>query len=67
MRVFLDAVFSHLLIATVITVILWVLGAVMTTSVNFFEWSMDARIFCVVLSNLAAVFVQIGLREEEAL
>lgn len=67
MRVFLDAVFSHLLIATIITVMLWVLGAVMTTSVNFFQWSMDARIFCVVLSNLAAVFVQIGLREQEAL
>lgn len=67
MKTFLDVVFNHLIIATVLTLILWVLGAVITTSINFFQWGMDARIFILLFTNLAAVFVQAGIKENELL
>ena len=65
MKQFLSVVLDHLIITTVLTVLLWLIGAVATGAINFFQWGVDARIFVLVVTNISAAIIQAGLKHNE--
>lgn len=65
MKHFLSVVLDHLIITTVLTIVLWLIGAVATGAINFFQWGVDARIFTLVITNICAGIIQAGLKSGE--
>lgn len=65
MSTFFNVILNHFIIAFTVTVLLWLIGAVISTDLNFFQWDISARLFIVLLSNLSAVIIQSGLNENE--
>lgn len=65
MKLFLNAILDHLIIATILTCILYLFGIVLSAPMNFFEWGLDARITILLFTNLGAIFIQIGISEEK--
>lgn len=67
MRTFLSVVYNHIVFTTVLTALIWVIGSVITNTINFFAWDIGAKIITLVMTNALAIAVQAGLKEEELL
>lgn len=67
MKVFLSAIFNHIVITTVLTAVLWIIGAIITNVPNFFAWDLGVKIIILVFTNAIGIATQAGLIEEELL
>jgi hypothetical protein len=65
MKQFLSVVLDHLIITTVLMTVLWLFGAVASGAYNFFEWSMEAKVFDLIITNICAALIQAYIRSEE--
>lgn len=67
MKIFLSAIFNHIVITFVLTAVLWIIGAVITNVPNFFAWDLGVKVIILVFTNAIGIATQAGLAEEDLL